>query len=185
VSTTPIYLALGSNLDDRVEALRGGLGELARRGVCARRVSSLYDTDPVGFLDQPAFLNLVVEVTWEGTPETLLQCCLAAEKVLGRVRTIRDGPRILDIDILLMGDLVLKTKDLEIPHPRMHLRRFVLQPLSEIAPWAEHPLMRLSVHELLAKCVDASGVRKLVEPLTVEPPDPSGYNPAASRGNDG
>jgi 2-amino-4-hydroxy-6-hydroxymethyldihydropteridine diphosphokinase len=145
----------------------------------------LYDTDPVGFQGQPSFLNMAVEVAWNGTPEQLLERCAAAEQALGRIRVFQDGPRTLDIDILLMGDLILKTGSLEIPHPRMHLRRFVLQPLSEIAPEAFHPLMRLSVRELLAKCVDTSGVRRLAEPFTVEPPDPSGYNPAASRGKSG
>ncbi|MCI0568344.1 MAG: 2-amino-4-hydroxy-6-hydroxymethyldihydropteridine diphosphokinase [Acidobacteria bacterium] len=182
---TPIYLALGSNLSDRELALRGGLRELANRGVSTRRVSSLYDTDPVGFLNQPTFLNMVAEVGWEGTPEELLARCLAAENALGRVREFRDGPRTLDIDVLLAGDLVLKSRGLEIPHPRMHLRRFVLRPLSEIAPHVIHPLMRLSVQELLEKCQDVAEVRRVGEPFTVEPPDPSGYNPAASRGKHG
>jgi len=181
---TPTYLALGSNLGDRRLALQRGLRELANRGALARRVSSLYDTDPVGFLDQPSFLNLAAEVTWAGTPEELLERCLDAEKTLGRVRQFQDGPRTLDIDVLLAGDLILKSKGLEIPHPRMHLRRFVLQPLAEIAPHAIHPLMRLSVQELLERCGDGSGVRKVGDPFTVEPPDPSGYNPAASRGKD-
>jgi 2-amino-4-hydroxy-6-hydroxymethyldihydropteridine diphosphokinase len=182
---TPVYLGLGSNLGDRRLALQSGLRELAARGVFAKRVSSLYDTDPVGFLDQPSFLNMAAEVTWEGSPEELLRHCLAAEKALGRVRQHQDGPRTLDIDVLLVGDLILKSVGLEIPHPRMHLRRFVLQPLAEITPHAVHPLMRLSVKELLENCRDDAGVRKVAEPFTVEPPDPSGYNPAASRGKNG
>src|SRR5262245_26604962 len=126
---TPTYLALGSNQGDRERALREGLQQLAKLGVSVRRLSSLYDTDPVGFLDQPSFLNMAAEVAWEGSPEELLAQCLATEKALGRVRGFRDGPRTLDIDVLLAGDLILKTPGLEIPHPRMHLRRFVLQPL--------------------------------------------------------
>ena len=182
---TPLYLALGSNLGDRQMSLQRGLQELAVRGVLTRRVSSLYDTDPVGFLDQPSFLNMAAEVAWGGSPEELLRHCLAAEKALGRVRQRQDGPRTLDIDVLLAGDLILKSKGLEIPHPRMHLRRFVLQPLAEIAPHAVHPLMRLTVKELLESCQDDAGVRKVAEPFKVEPPDPSGYNPAASRGKHG
>jgi 2-amino-4-hydroxy-6-hydroxymethyldihydropteridine diphosphokinase len=182
---TPIYLALGSNLGDREKALQGGLRELANRGVSSLRVSSLYDTDPVGFLDQPNFLNMAAEVTWGGTPEELLAHCLAVEQVLGRVRGFQDGPRTLDIDVLLAGPLILKSPGLEIPHPRMHLRRFVLLPLTEIAPHAIHPLMGLSVQELLEKCRDVAGVRRVGEPFAVERPDPSGYNPAASRGKHG
>lgn len=180
----PIYLGLGSNLGDRRWALRAGLRELASRGVVTVRVSSLYDTDPVGFLNQPTFLNMAAEVAWSGSPEELLLHCLAAESVLGRVRGLPDGPRTLDIDVLLAGDLILKTRNLEIPHPRMHLRQFVLRPLAEIAPRAVHPLMGLSAQELLDRCGDEAGVRKVAEPFTVEPPDPSGYNPAASRGKD-
>jgi 2-amino-4-hydroxy-6-hydroxymethyldihydropteridine diphosphokinase len=127
---------------------------------------------------------MAAEVAWAGSPEELLEHCLAAENALGRVRGLPNGPRTLDIDVLLVGDLILKTKGLEIPHPRMHLRQFVLRPLTEIAPRAVHPLMRLSAQELLDRCEDEAGVRKVSEPFTVEPPDPSGYNPAASRGKD-
>ena len=181
----PSYLGLGSNLGDRLGMLRQGLRELAVRGVDIRRVSSVYETDPVDFLDQDSFLNLAVEAVWEGTPEELLKRCLAAEQALGRVRVIKNGPRSLDIDILLAGNLVRKGRGLEIPHPRMHMRRFVLVPLEEIAPGACHPVMRLTARELLDRCSDTAGVRRAGESLTVEPPDPSRYNPAASRGKDG
>ena len=161
---------MGSNLGDRQAALRQGLRELAARGVEIRRVSSVYETDPVGFLDQGSFLNLAVEVSWQ-----------AAEQALGRLRYLKDGPRTLDIDILLAGGRMVRARRLEIPHARMHLRRFVLVPLEEIAAQAIHPIMRLSVQELLAICPDNSGVRKVGEMSAVEPLDPSGYNPAASR----
>ena len=172
---------MGSNLGDRQAALRQGLRELAARGVEIRRVSSVYETDPVGFLDQGSFLNLAVEVSWQGTLDELLEHCLAAEQALGRLRYLKDGPRSLDIDILLAGGRMVRAGRLEIPHARMHLRRFVLVPLEEIAAQAIHPIMRLSVQELLAICPDNSGVRKVGEMSAVEPLDPSGYNPAASR----
>ena len=164
--------------------LRRALCELAARGVRLHRVSSVYDTDPVGFQDQEQFLNLVIEGSWEGTASELIQGCMDCERALGRARLFRDAPRSIDVDILLIGDQVVKTEKLVVPHPRMHLRKFVLVPLSELAPAVIHPVIRLSVLELLARCDDVSGVRKVLDPFTVEPPDPTRYNPAASRGKD-
>ena len=155
----PVYLGMGSNLGNRERALRKGLTALAQSGVSVGPVSSLYETDPVGFISQPSFLNLAVEATWPGTPEELLERCLGAERLLRRTRGVRDGPRTLDVDILLMGSLVLSSGTLEIPHPRMAGRRFVLVPLAEIAPDAIHPVTNLSIRELLKRCPDTSGVR--------------------------
>ena len=146
------------------------------------RVSSIYDTDPVGFREQESFLNLVAEVDWDGEPRELLRRCLAVEKVMGRERRVRNGPRTLDIDILLCGNRIHREAGLEIPHPRLQERRFVLVPLEEIAPGIVHPVLGLTVRELLARCPDTSGVRKLPLRLALERVDPSGYNPAASRG---
>ena len=157
----PVYLGLGSNLGDRELALGTGVAELARGGVSVELVSSLYETDPVGFTAQPSFLNLAVEAAWPGSPEELLEQCGRAERLLKRTRGLRDGPRTLDVDILLMGSQVLCTPALEIPHPRMAARRFVLVPLAEIAPDAVHPLSKLSIRELLRRCPDTSGVRKV------------------------
>ena len=160
MSTNPVYLGLGSNLGDREAALRSGLLDLERGGVSIRAVSSVYETDPVGFFDQPTFLNLAVEAQWAGGPESLLERCRRAEERLHRVRGERDGPRTLDVDILLMGDLVLGSADLLIPHPRMSERRFVLVPLSEIAPDAVHPGSNLTIRELLRRCPDDSRVQR-------------------------
>ena len=157
----PVYLGFGSNLGDRDLALRTGLAELARGGVSVGLVSSLYETDPVGFTSQPSFLNLAVEAAWPGSPEELLERCLRAAQLLKRTRGLRDGPRTLDVDILLMGSLVLSTPRLAIPHPRMDARRFVLVPLAEIAPDAVHPVRKLSIRELLRRCPDTSGVRNM------------------------
>jgi len=146
------------------------------------RVSSIYDTDPVGFREQESFLNVVAQVDWDGEPRELLQRCLAVEKTMGRERRVRNGPRTLDIDILLCGNRIHREGGLEIPHPRLQERRFVLVPLEEIAPGTVHPLLGLTVRELLARCPDPSGVRKLPLRIALERVDPSGYNPAASRG---
>jgi len=160
---TPIHLSMGSNMGDRRSALRRGLGELEERGVQILQTSSLYETEPVGFLEQSNFLNLVAEVDWKGTLEELCECGLAVEELLQRRRTIKDGPRTLDIDLLLAQQVVLRSQRLEVPHPRMHLRRFVLVPLEEIAPLAVHPVLRLTVRALLDQCPDPSWVRKVEE----------------------
>ncbi len=180
-----VFLGIGSNLGDRLALIREGLKNLQDNGVGILGISSLYETDPVGFREQGDFLNLAVEAAWPGTPRDLLKRCLEAEKGAGRVRRIRDGPRTLDVDILLCGRRILKEEGLEIPHPRLHLRRFVLVPLEEIAPDVLHPVLGLSVRELLARCPDASGVRRSPLRVSLERGDPSGYNPAASRGKDG
>ena len=176
------FLGLGSNLGDRLGFLREGLKNLEDSGVRMVRVSSIYDTDPVGFREQESFLNAAAEVNWDGEPRDLLERCLAVEEAMGRERRVRNGPRTLDIDILLCGNRVCREAGLEIPHPRLHERRFVLVPLEEIAPGIVHPLLSLTVRELLARCLDPSGVRKLPLRLALERVDPSGYNPAASRG---
>lgn len=124
------YVAIGSNLGDRRAHLRGAVDALA--GVV--RVSPVYETAPVGGPEQGPYLNCVVEIETDLSPEELLAACQAAERQADRVRTVRWGPRTLDADILLYDDVEVDTADLVIPHPRMHLRRFVLAPLSDLAP---------------------------------------------------
>lgn len=153
------FVALGSNLGERERNLEGGLHALAVRGVVPRRRSALYLTEPVGGPPQGWYLNAVAEVETSLTPEDVLAACLGAEAEHGRVRTGKDAPRTLDLDLLLMGDMVRAAGPLELPHPRMHLRRFVLVPLHEIAPEVRHPVRGLSVRELLARCPDRSEVR--------------------------
>ena len=129
------YLSLGSNLGDREGYLRAALGRLTTLDrVSVTRVSSVYETAPVGLTNQPPFLNLVLELRTSLTPRELLSACQEMENALGRTRDRRWGPRTVDLDILIYGDLTCAEGDLQLPHPRMLDRQFVLVPLAEIAP---------------------------------------------------
>lgn len=152
------HIGLGSNLGDREAALQRALEALARRGFHVATRSSLYWTEPVGGPPQEWYLNAVAAGHTTLTPEELLRACLDVERELGRVRGVRNGPRTLDADLLLYGDEVRAGEALELPHPRLHERRFVLVPLCEIDPGARHPLLGLSMVELLARCPDRSRV---------------------------
>jgi 2-amino-4-hydroxy-6-hydroxymethyldihydropteridine diphosphokinase len=156
-----VVLGLGSNLGDREAAIAGALARLAGRGFHAERVSSLYETEPVGGPPQGPFLNAVAAGTCALGPEGLLAACLAVEQELGRVRGEPNGPRTIDVDILLMGDLVRDAPAPVVPHPRLSERRFVLEPLAEILPGLLHPRLGRSMAELLAACADRSRVVRL------------------------
>ena len=145
------YLALGSNLGDRLSLLRQARGLLAAAdGVRVLASSGLYQTVPVGGPEgQNPYLNAVLEVETTLSPEALLQLTQRVEKDLGRERRIRWGARTLDIDILFYGDKISKEPDLELPHPRLHLRRFVLLPLADLAPETLHPVENRSVRQML------------------------------------
>jgi 2-amino-4-hydroxy-6-hydroxymethyldihydropteridine diphosphokinase len=142
-ATTRIaYVGLGANLGDRAETIRGALGLLAAEpGVRVLAVSTLRETEPVGYLDQPSFLNGAAAVETELPPKELLERLLALERRLGRVRGTgpRYGPRVIDLDLLLYGDEVVDEPGLVIPHPRLHERRFALEPLAELDPALEIP----------------------------------------------
>ena len=161
-----VYLSLGSNLGDRYANLRAAIERLGETGAI-RAVSGFYETEPVELRDQPWFLNCVVALETSDSPEALLQRALAIEQEMGRVRMKEKGPRSIDIDILLFGDRVVEEQErgLKIPHPAMHQRRFVLEPLAEIAPEALHPLLRKTARELLAD-LPAGQVVRLLEPKT-------------------
>ena len=159
-----VYLSLGSNLGDRYANLRAAIEQLGEAGAI-RAVSSFYETEPVEFRDQPWFMNCVIALEPRDSPEALLQRALAIEQEMGRVRMKEKGPRSIDIDILLFGDRVVEERGLKIPHPAMHQRRFVLEPLAEIAPQALHPLLRKTARELLAD-LPVGQVVRLLEPKT-------------------
>jgi len=143
------YLSLGSNLNDREANLRRALEILESPDVHIKRVSSIYETEPQEMRDQPWFLNLVAEVETTLFPMQLLRRVRKIEKELGRQRLVPKGPRTVDIDILLFGRFVMDSPALQVPHPRMQDRRFVLEPLAEIAPELRHPVTRRSVPEML------------------------------------
>jgi 2-amino-4-hydroxy-6-hydroxymethyldihydropteridine diphosphokinase len=158
MSTPVVFLGLGSNLGDREENLARARRSLAARGFAESAASSLYETEPVGGPPQGAFLNQVVGGGESLPVRELLAACLAIEHEQGRIRRERNGPRTLDLDILIYGDLVSEAPGLVVPHPRLQDRRFVLVPLAEIAASFVHPVLGLTVTELLARCPDTSAV---------------------------
>ena len=190
-----VYLGLGSNLGDRESNLREAIGRIKALGLEINRESSVYETEPVGLTDQPWFLNQVIETSIHaGLPslralvpadpetiatsqaEALLSELLKIEHEMGRERVVANGPRVIDIDLLLFGDMVIAKEDIAhsrgnkevlsrsetrivVPHPRMHLRRFVLEPLCEIAPAVRHPVLKKTCRDVLALLDDDSRVR--------------------------
>lgn len=143
------YLSLGSNIGNRLDYLRKSVQLLQKTGsIRVNKVSSIYETDPVGYVDQAAFLNIVVEIQTQLTPHELLKKCNEIEEELGRTREVRWGPRTVDLDILLYNEENVKTENLIIPHPRMTERGFVLVPLVELNPDLVEPLTKHSLLKL-------------------------------------
>ena len=157
-----VYLSLGSNLGDRKSHLDRALEQLPHVGVEVKRLSSVYETEPVGLRAQPWFLNLVVKGETELFPLQLLGRLQSIEIAMGRRRSaVSGGPRTIDVDILFYGNFVIESDELIVPHPRLTERRFVLEPLMEIAPDLRHPVFHLTVRELLAATPDRSAVKRL------------------------
>jgi 2-amino-4-hydroxy-6-hydroxymethyldihydropteridine diphosphokinase len=154
-----VFLSLGTNVGDRGKNLRDAIAALGIAGLRVMRVSSTYETEPVDYVDQPWFLNCAVEAETELGALELLHVLRGIETRMGSQKLVAKGPRLIDMDVLLYGDEVTDTPELQIPHPRMHLRRFVLEPLAEIAPNVRHPISGLSVSEMLAQTLDKSAVR--------------------------
>jgi len=155
-----VYLSLGSNIGDREAHLREAIRRLESTGKL-RSLSSIYETEPVEFTDQPQFLNCAVALETSSTPEQLMLQLLTVEKAMGRQRIQKKGPRTIDLDILLFEDEVIATPVLTIPHPAMQYRRFVLEPLAEVAPDAMHPVLRKTVRELLEELPSGQSVRRM------------------------
>ncbi len=158
------YIGLGANLGDRLATLRAAVARLGTLGQVGS-VSSVYETDPVGFLDQPAFLNAAVGLKTQLAPGELVPALLGIERELGRVRTFRNAPRTVDLDLLLDGEAVVESELVTVPHPRLPERAFVLVPLAEIAADVVHPVLGLSIGELRSRLGPIEGVRPVADTL--------------------
>lgn len=155
-----VYLSLGSNLGDRAANLRDAIARLAQLGEVSA-VSSYYETEPVDVLTQPWFLNCAVAMATDKMPRQFLAMLQRIEQEMGRKRTLPKGPRVIDLDILLFGSSVVDLPQLTIPHAAMHERRFVLEPLAEIAAEVRHPVFKRTIRELRDALPPGQQVRKL------------------------
>ena len=156
------YISLGSNLGDRAANLLLGIRGIMEAGLPLKRLSHIYESEPVETFSQPYFLNMVAELGPENLPqpEQVMARLLRVEYALGRRREIAKGPRVIDLDLLLVGDQTNNTALLTLPHPRMHLRRFVLLPLVELAPNLVHPILSVTFESLLENLEDQSSVER-------------------------
>jgi 2-amino-4-hydroxy-6-hydroxymethyldihydropteridine diphosphokinase len=158
---THAYIGLGSNLGDRAGNLLLAVRGMMEAALCITRLSSIYETEAVGEIQQPTFLNMVAEVGSPlPPPEQVMARLLRIEYALGRTREVKDGPRTIDLDLLLYGDVESNTQYLILPHPRLYERRFVLEPLAEIAPRVVHPTLKQTIGELLESSADKSEVKQ-------------------------
>jgi 2-amino-4-hydroxy-6-hydroxymethyldihydropteridine diphosphokinase len=154
-----IFLSLGSNLGDRVANLREALERLESPRLHVSQQSSFYETAPIGMTDQPWFVNIVAEANTSLFPMMLLEHCKRVERLMGRKKIVRNGPRNIDIDILFYEQAVVDTRGLSIPHPRLHERRFVLEPMLELAPEWKHPVLDKTMSELFANVKEQTARR--------------------------
>lgn len=154
-----VYLSLGSNVGNRESQLHDAISRLASFGRVIA-VSSFYLTEPVEFVEQPWFLNCAVALETRATAEELIAAILSIEKGMGRKRLQQKGPRVIDIDILLFDEAIIETNGLTVPHPAMHRRRFVLEPLAEIAPDIVHPVLKRTIRELVDALPAGQAVQK-------------------------
>jgi len=161
------YIALGTNIGEREDNLRAALRHLPDVGVHIQRVSSVYETEPVDYLDQDWFLNAVLEAQTELDALDLLRALRLIETQMGSRKAFAKGPRLIDLDILLYGMETIDTPELQVPHPRMLERKFVLVPLAEIAPTLRHPAWKAGVTQLLTITRDRSQVKKLLDSSSI------------------
>jgi len=158
------YIGFGSNLGDRLNNCRNAIEALAALPSCSLlKTSSFYETSPVGLVEQPAFINGVVLLETGEDAHWLLRQILNIEKTFGRIRTLKWGPRSIDLDLLFFDDQVINTPELSVPHPFLHERRFVLQPLNEVAPNFYHPCLEKSVADLLHNLKDGDQRVEVIE----------------------
>jgi 2-amino-4-hydroxy-6-hydroxymethyldihydropteridine diphosphokinase len=155
-----VFLALGSNLGEREENLESAISALQAQGELLAK-SRIYETEPVGYEDQPAFLNQVCKVAMKYSPTELLEVTQRIERELGRKPTFPSGPRIIDIDVLFYGERIIHTTNVDIPHPKIPERRFVLVPMCDIAPNLIHPELGKSMRELVDESTDTHWVRPI------------------------
>ena len=160
MAETTVYLSLGSNIGDREKNLRTATAALADAKVRVTRISSFYETEPVDLREQPWFLNCAVQGETELPPLDLLRALRGIESRMGSKKLVPKGPRLIDLDILLYGDETVDTPELQVPHPRMLMRKFVLVPVAEIAPNLKHPSWKKTASRLLADLHDSSVVRR-------------------------
>jgi 2-amino-4-hydroxy-6-hydroxymethyldihydropteridine diphosphokinase len=159
-----VYLSLGSNAGDRRQNLSSALARLAGPRLRVTQVSSLYETEPQNVRNQPWFYNIVVECETSLLPRMLLRHLKRIERLMGRRRNIDKGPRTIDLDIVLYGSFIVESPELVIPHASMHERRFVLEPLAELAPDLRHPVFKRSVREMLA-ALHGQAAKRLPDPI--------------------
>lgn len=153
-----VYIGLGSNLGNKEENIRKAI-DLMREKSKILKISSLYETEPVGYKEQDWFLNCAIEIETELKPHELLKFLLSIEKRLGRIRKIKNGPRAIDLDILFYSNRIINKNDLIVPHPRLHKRLFVLEPLKEICPDLIHPNLDVSIRKMLAGLISPEMVK--------------------------